>query len=60
MQTGFPYFQPIISVASGRIVGYEVIARHIDNQPPLVSEAAIAVQGAASEEQARESDRQCC
>lgn len=58
MQTVFPYFQPIISVASGRIVGYEVSAGHIDNQPQFISEDVIAAQSTASKEQARELDRQ--
>lgn len=32
-----PYFQPIIETASGRIAGYEVLARRIDESGNLVS-----------------------
>jgi EAL domain-containing protein (putative c-di-GMP-specific phosphodiesterase class I) len=37
----FPYFQPIISVASGKIVGYEALARQYDNKGKVVSVGAL-------------------
>jgi EAL domain-containing protein (putative c-di-GMP-specific phosphodiesterase class I) len=33
----FPYFQPIVSVASGRIIGYEALARQHDKQQRVIS-----------------------
>ena len=58
MQTVFPYFQAIISVASGRIVGYEALAGHT-KQRQLISDETVTVPGtAASAEQTRELDRQ--
>ncbi|MGD0960709.1 MAG: EAL domain-containing protein [Methylomonas sp.] len=33
----FPYFQPILSVASGRIIGYEALARQYDQRQQAVS-----------------------
>lgn len=33
----FPYFQPIVSVASGKIVGYEALARQRDHQNRIIS-----------------------
>ncbi|MFA5985171.1 MAG: EAL domain-containing protein [Methylococcaceae bacterium] len=33
----FPYFQPIICTASGRIVGYEALARQYDNNGQIIS-----------------------
>lgn len=37
----FPYFQPIVSVASGKIVGYEALARQYDKNNKVVSAASI-------------------
>jgi EAL domain-containing protein (putative c-di-GMP-specific phosphodiesterase class I) len=33
----FPYFQPIVSVASGKIIGYEAQARQLDKNNRIVS-----------------------
>jgi len=54
----FPYFQPIISVASGRIVGYEALARQYDNQGNVVSAGAIFSSTETPVEQLRELDRE--
>ncbi|WP_432695617.1 EAL domain-containing protein [Marinobacterium sp. YM272] len=35
----FPWFQPIVEVASGRIVGYEALARHYDDRNEVVTAA---------------------
>jgi len=37
----FPYFQPIISVANGKIIGYEALARQRDDSNAIVSAGAL-------------------
>jgi EAL domain-containing protein (putative c-di-GMP-specific phosphodiesterase class I) len=33
----FPYFQPIISVANGKIIGYEALARQLNGENKIIS-----------------------
>lgn len=33
----FPYFQPIVSVANGKIIGYEALARQVDENNKIIS-----------------------
>lgn len=40
-QTLFPYFQPIIGAASGKIVGYEALARHRDKNRQILSAGGL-------------------
>ncbi|MCF7972043.1 MAG: EAL domain-containing protein [Methylococcaceae bacterium] len=54
----FPYFQPIISVASGKIVGYEALARQYDSEGNIVSAGAIFSSKETPIEQLRELDRE--
>jgi len=37
----FPYFQPIVSVASGRIIGYEALARQWDKNKRVVTAGGL-------------------
>ena len=37
----FPHFQPIVSVASGKIVGYEALARQRDQHNRVISADAL-------------------
>ena len=37
----FPYFQPIVGVASGKIIGYEALARKFDQNNQIVSAGEI-------------------
>ena len=37
----FPYFQPIIGVASGKIIGYEALARQYDEDKQIISAGNI-------------------
>jgi len=37
----FPYFQPIIGVASGKIIGYEALARQYDEHKKIISAGNI-------------------
>jgi len=37
----FPWFQPIIEVATGRVAGYEVLARRRDEQGQVISAGSI-------------------
>lgn len=37
----FPWFQPIVNVASGRIIGYEALARMWDEEGRVVSAASV-------------------
>ena len=56
--TIFPYFQPIVSVASGRIVGYEALARQYDEQQNIISAGALFSSKNTPLEKLRELDRQ--
>jgi len=53
----FPYFQPIIGVANGNIVGYEALARQYDEQGKVISAGDIFSSTAYSDEDLRELDR---
>ena len=37
----FPYFQPIVETASGKIAGYEALARRLNEQGEVVSAGAV-------------------
>lgn len=54
----FPYFQPIISVANGKIAGYEALARQYNNQGNIVSAGTLFSSKDISLEQLRELDRE--
>ncbi|WKJ92529.1 EAL domain-containing protein [Methylomonas montana] len=54
----FPYFQPIISVASGKIVGYEALARQYDSKGKVVSAGALFSSAELDAKQRTELDRQ--
>ncbi len=53
----FPYFQPIISVASGRIVGYEVLARTRLPEESVVSAGDYFLRKDINESRLRDIDR---
>lgn len=53
----FPGFQPIISVANGRIVGYEALARTIDSEQNIISAGNLFSAKHLAPEQLREIDR---
>lgn len=54
----FPYFQPIVSVASGKIVGYEALARQYDSKGKVVSAGALFSSAELDAKQRTELDRQ--
>ena len=54
----FPYFQPIVSVASGKIVGYEALARQHDKQNRVVSAGGLFASPLLDTKQRLELDRQ--
>lgn len=54
----FPYFQPIVSVASGKIVGYEALARQRDKQNRVVSAGGLFASPILDGKQRLELDRQ--
>ena len=54
----FPYFQPIISITSGKIAGYEALARQYDDQGNVISAGAIFSCKETPIEQLRELDRE--
>jgi len=37
----FPYFQPIVGIASGKIIGYEALARQYDENNQVISAGSI-------------------
>jgi len=53
----FPYFQPIVSVASGKIIGYEALARQYDENNKIVSVGSIFSSNDADISQRIEWDR---
>lgn len=53
----FPYFQPIVSVASGRIIGYEAQARQLDKHNRVVSAGKLFVSSKLDSKQRVELDR---
>lgn len=54
----FPYFQPIVSVASGRIVGYEALARQRDKHNRVISAGNLFASAKLETKQRIEYDRQ--
>ncbi|MDD2759914.1 MAG: EAL domain-containing protein [Methylomonas sp.] len=54
----FPYFQPIISVANGKIIGYEALARQRDSNNNVVSAGWLFSSRDLDVEQRTELDRQ--
>ncbi|MFC3150581.1 EAL domain-containing protein [Litoribrevibacter euphylliae] len=57
MSAYFPYFQPIIDIPSGRIVGYEALARTLDNQGKVCSAGPLFCDPSVSKEMLLEVDR---
>ncbi|MGR9099093.1 MAG: EAL domain-containing protein [Gammaproteobacteria bacterium] len=53
-----PYFQPIVSVASGNIIGYEALARRLDENNQIVSAGSLFFDPDYSDQQMIELDRQ--
>ncbi len=37
----FPYFQPIVGIASGKIIGYEALARQLDDNNQVISAGSV-------------------
>jgi EAL domain-containing protein (putative c-di-GMP-specific phosphodiesterase class I) len=54
----FPYFQPIISVASGKIIGYEALARQKDKNNRVISAGNLFNSPKLEAKQRVELDRQ--
>jgi len=54
----FPHFQPIISVANGKIIGYEALARQRNAQNKIVSAGALFSSPDLDAKQRTELDRQ--
>jgi len=53
----FPWFQPIVEIASGRVVGFEALARRYDATGVVVSGAPVLFSEAMSRPQRLELDR---
>ena len=45
----FPVFQPIVSLATGQVVGYEALTRFVDGTPPSIRFARAAAVGVGFE-----------
>jgi len=54
----FPYFQPIVSVANGKIIGYEALARQLDANNKAVSAGSLFSSRELNAEESMELDRQ--
>ena len=54
----FPHFQPIVSVANGKIIGYEALARQLDSNHKVISAGAIFSSPELDAKQRTELDRQ--
>lgn len=54
----FPHFQPIVSVANGKIIGYEALARQLDSNNKAISAGAIFSSPELDAKQRTELDRQ--
>jgi len=54
----FPYFQPIVSVANGKVIGYEALARHLDHNNHIVSAGSLFSSPDMDAKQRTELDRQ--
>jgi len=53
-----PYFQPIVSVANGKIIGYEALARQIDQNNKVTSAGSLFSCPEIDEKERTELDRQ--
>lgn len=54
----FPYFQPIISIANGKIIGYEALARQFDENGQIITAGPLFSSRELDAEQRVELDRQ--
>jgi EAL domain-containing protein (putative c-di-GMP-specific phosphodiesterase class I) len=54
----FPHFQPIVSVANGKIIGYEALARQLDSTHKVISAGALFSSPELDAKQRTELDRQ--
>ncbi|PPD35061.1 MAG: diguanylate phosphodiesterase [Methylomonas sp.] len=54
----FPHFQPIVSVANGKIIGYEALARQLDSNHKVISAGALFSSPDLEAKQRTELDRQ--
>ena len=54
----FPHFQPIVSVANGKIIGYEALARQLDSNHKVISAGALFSSPELDAKQRTELDRQ--
>ncbi|MCQ8103063.1 EAL domain-containing protein [Methylomonas sp. SURF-2] len=54
----FPHFQPIVSVANGKIIGYEALARQLNANKQIVSAGPLFSSPNLDEKQRTELDRQ--
>lgn len=54
----FPYFQPIVSIASGKIVGYEALARQRNQANQIVSAGSLLASPELDARKRTELDRQ--
>lgn len=54
----FPYFQPIVSVANGKITGYEALARQFDQHNKVISAGSLFSSPHLDAKQRTELDRQ--
>lgn len=54
----FPHFQPIVSVANGKIIGYEALARQLDSKNRIISAGALFSDPGLDAKQRTELDRQ--
>ena len=53
----FPHFQPIVSVANGKIIGYEALARQLDSHHKIVSAGTLFSSPELDAKQRTELDR---
>ena len=56
--TLFPYFQPIVSIANGKIFGYEALARQLDTNNEVVSAGSLFSSPELNAAQRTELDRE--
>lgn len=54
----FPHFQPIVSVANGKIIGYEALARQLDSNNKVISAGSLFSSAELDAKQRTELDRQ--
>lgn len=53
-----PYFQPIVSVANGKIIGYEMLARQVSPQNKIITAGPLLSSAEINTQQRLELDRQ--